>query len=77
MFFSINFKSKGWGNKTKRWGSAMLPPFGGNTASRWNILRNLNTNVHVAIPAGSLCICTCTCTLFKPYTNVHVYTFVH
>ena len=32
VFFSINFKIKGWGSNTKGWGSAMLPPFGGNTA---------------------------------------------
>ena len=30
---SVFFKIKGWGSKTKKWGSAMLPPFEGNTAS--------------------------------------------
>ena len=32
MFFSINFRIKGWGSNTKGWGSAMLPSFRGNTA---------------------------------------------
>ena len=31
VFFRINFKIKGWGSNTKRWGNAMLPPFGGTT----------------------------------------------
>ena len=33
VFFSINFKIKGWRSNTKGWGSAMLPPFRGNTDS--------------------------------------------
>ena len=40
LFFSINFKIKGLGSKTKGWGNAMLPPFGGYT-------ENTCTTVHV------------------------------
>ena len=31
VFFSINFNIKGWGSRTKEWGSAMVPPFEENT----------------------------------------------
>ena len=45
--YCFSLKLKCGGSKTKRWGSAMLPPFGGNTATVIHALQIQNLHLQV------------------------------
>ena len=55
LFFSINFKIKGWGSKAKGWGSAMLPPFGENTGVMYPSKRTWRDINYRGIYTGKEC----------------------